>query len=65
MPATVANAVCGPQVNDTATAPPGTDLSTLNERPLNACCDVWGQCGLVYYSSGLSINYSYNILQHY
>lgn len=45
MPATVANAVCGPQVNDTATAPPGTDLTQLNQCPLNACCDVWGQCG--------------------
>lgn len=45
MPATIANAVCGPQVNDTAKAPPGTDLNTLNECPLNACCNVWGQCG--------------------
>ncbi|KAK1766312.1 killer toxin subunits alpha/beta [Phialemonium atrogriseum] len=45
MPATVPNAVCGPQVNNTAKAPPGADLSTLNECPLNACCDVWGQCG--------------------
>ncbi|KAF2634388.1 class V chitinase Chi100 [Massarina eburnea CBS 473.64] len=45
MPATVPNAVCGPQVNDTAKAPPGTDLSTLNQCPLNACCNVWGQCG--------------------
>jgi chitinase len=46
MPANVPNAVCGPQVNDTATAPAGTDLSTLNECPLNACCDIWGQCGI-------------------
>jgi chitinase len=45
MPATVPNAVCGPQVNKTAKAPPGADLSTLNECPLNACCDIWGQCG--------------------
>ncbi|KAJ8121082.1 hypothetical protein ONZ43_g2378 [Nemania bipapillata] len=45
MPATVPNAVCGPQVNDTAKAPPGTDLSTLNQCPLNACCNIWGQCG--------------------
>ncbi|KAH8658450.1 hypothetical protein BX600DRAFT_524945 [Xylariales sp. PMI_506] len=46
MPATIANAVCGPQVNGTATAPAGTDLSKLNECPLNACCDIWGQCGI-------------------
>ncbi|KAK4861521.1 hypothetical protein LT330_003556 [Penicillium expansum] len=45
MPATIPNAVCGPQVNDTVKAPPGTDLSTLNECPLNACCNIWGQCG--------------------
>ncbi|KGO46663.1 Peptidoglycan-binding Lysin subgroup [Penicillium expansum] len=45
MPATIPNAVCGPQVNDTVKAPPETDLSTLNECPLNACCNIWGQCG--------------------
>ncbi|KAJ6035923.1 hypothetical protein N7540_000202 [Penicillium herquei] len=46
MPSTISNAVCGPQVNGTATATHGTDLSTLNECPLNACCDIWGQCGI-------------------
>ncbi|KAK7990452.1 glycoside hydrolase [Apiospora arundinis] len=45
MPASIPNAQCGPQVNDTATPPPGTDLSTLNQCPLNACCNIWGQCG--------------------
>ena len=45
MPTTIDNAVCGPQVNGTTTAPHGTDLSTLNQCPLNACCDIWGQCG--------------------
>ncbi|KAJ5724680.1 glycoside hydrolase [Penicillium malachiteum] len=45
MPSVISNAVCGPQVNGTATAPHGTDLSTLNPCPLNACCDIWGQCG--------------------
>ncbi|KAM5439760.1 putative chitinase [Microsporum ferrugineum] len=45
MPAPVANAVCGPQVNNTAPSPPGTDLSQLNQCPLNACCNIWGQCG--------------------
>lgn len=46
MPSIISNAVCGPQVNGTATATHGTDLSTLNECPLNACCDIWGQCGI-------------------
>ncbi|KAL4907196.1 hypothetical protein BDW74DRAFT_175978 [Aspergillus multicolor] len=46
MPSVISNAVCGPQVNGTATAPHGTDLSSLNPCPLNACCDIWGQCGI-------------------
>ena len=45
MPAPVENAVCGPLVPDTPRAPPGTDLSLLNQCPLNACCNIWGQCG--------------------
>lgn len=45
MPAPVANAVCGPQVSNTGRPPPGTDLGTLNQCPLNACCNTWGQCG--------------------
>ncbi|KAI1120979.1 hypothetical protein F5Y10DRAFT_289094 [Nemania abortiva] len=45
MPAPVANAICGPQVPGTQTPPKGTDISTLNQCALNACCDVWGQCG--------------------
>jgi chitinase len=36
----IANAVCRPQMNNTPTAPYGTNLSTLNECPLNACCDI-------------------------
>jgi hypothetical protein len=43
MPAPVANALCGPQKPGTTPPPTGTDLSTLNPCPLNACCDVWGQ----------------------
>ncbi|KAI0182679.1 chitinase [Xylaria flabelliformis] len=45
MPAPVANALCGPQVPGTTKPPKGTDISKLNPCPLNACCDVWGQCG--------------------
>ncbi|KAJ3495624.1 hypothetical protein NLG97_g3256 [Lecanicillium saksenae] len=46
MPAPVSNAVCGPTVPGTPQPPKGTDLTTLNECPLKACCNVWGQCGL-------------------
>ncbi|KAF1819301.1 glycoside hydrolase family 18 protein [Dissoconium aciculare CBS 342.82] len=45
MPLPVPNTVCGPQVPGTPAAPPGTNLSTLNGCLLNACCDIWGQCG--------------------
>lgn len=45
MPAPLDNAVCGPQVP--GTKPPTGDekLADLNPCPLNACCDIWGQCG--------------------
>lgn len=43
MPAPLSNAVCGPQVPGTPTPPSGTNISSLNPCPLNACCDVWGQ----------------------
>ncbi|KAF2664834.1 glycoside hydrolase family 18 protein [Microthyrium microscopicum] len=46
MPAAVANALCGPTMPGTQTPAAGTDISTLNPCPLNACCDVWGQCGV-------------------
>jgi chitinase len=45
-PANVPNAICGPQANGTQ---PNSDISTwanLNQCPLNACCDVFGQCGI-------------------
>ncbi|CAK7212940.1 hypothetical protein SCUCBS95973_001630 [Sporothrix curviconia] len=47
MPAAVANAECGPQVPGTVAGPGGTyNLSGLNPCPLNACCDIWGECGI-------------------
>ncbi|KAG5952739.1 hypothetical protein E4U53_000009 [Claviceps sorghi] len=46
MPAPISNAVCGPQKPGTPVAAPGTDLSTLNPCPLNACCNSMGQCGV-------------------
>ncbi|KAE8404436.1 hypothetical protein BDV37DRAFT_293915 [Aspergillus pseudonomiae] len=46
MPNPVANAVCGPQVPGTETPKDTTDIAGLNPCPLNACCNVWGQCGI-------------------
>lgn len=46
MPATLSNAVCGPQVPGTKRPTDDTKLADLNPCPLNACCDVWGQCGI-------------------
>ncbi|KAJ6450604.1 class V chitinase-like protein [Mycena sanguinolenta] len=45
MPPPVTNAICGPQVPGTANPGAGANLSALNPCPLNACCDIWGQCG--------------------
>ncbi|KAK3934563.1 putative glycoside hydrolase [Diplogelasinospora grovesii] len=47
MPAPLANTVCGPQKPGTQAPTSGTvNISSLNPCPLNACCDVWGQCGV-------------------
>lgn len=46
MPAPLVSAVCGPQVPGTPVPPPETDLTTLNKCALNACCNIWGQCGM-------------------
>lgn len=47
LPAPIANAVCGPQVPGTSTTTTtGSSLASLNPCPLNACCDIWGQCGI-------------------
>ncbi|KAK9364399.1 hypothetical protein V1509DRAFT_78068 [Lipomyces kononenkoae] len=46
MPAVVMNAECGPQVSGTARPSNWSDISSLNPCPLNACCDIWGECGI-------------------
>ncbi|KAH7320966.1 putative glycosyl hydrolase, family 18 [Stachybotrys elegans] len=46
MPAIDPLAICGPTVNGTVQPPAGTNISSLNPCPLNACCNVWGNCGL-------------------
>jgi chitinase len=44
MPATVDNAVCGPQVPGTKRPTDGTELADLNPCSLKTCCNIWGQC---------------------
>lgn len=44
-PAPIPNAICGPQVPGTTPPTNGTNWALLNPCPLNACCDIWGQCG--------------------
>ncbi|KAH6688599.1 hypothetical protein F5X68DRAFT_168527 [Plectosphaerella plurivora] len=44
-PAPIENAVCGPQKPYKTKPAPVADLATLNPCPLNACCNIWGQCG--------------------
>ncbi|TQV98247.1 glycosyl hydrolases family 18 [Cordyceps javanica] len=46
MPDPIADAVCGPQVAGTKKPSDMSKISELNPCPLNACCDVWGQCGI-------------------
>ncbi|KAF2157187.1 glycoside hydrolase family 18 protein, partial [Myriangium duriaei CBS 260.36] len=47
-PAPVTGTVCGPQVPGTQKPTSGSpwDWAKLNQCPLNACCDQWGQCGV-------------------
>ncbi|KAL4945179.1 hypothetical protein BDV06DRAFT_219568 [Aspergillus oleicola] len=49
MPAVLPNAVCGPQAPNTTVdgdITDAVDLAALNPCPLNACCNIWGQCGI-------------------
>lgn len=46
-PDPIANAICGPQKPGTeAPTDSETDIADLNPCPLNACCNIWGQCGI-------------------
>ncbi|KAK6515917.1 hypothetical protein TWF281_004509 [Arthrobotrys megalospora] len=45
MPAAVTNAICGPQVPGSKPPATGNTLASLNPCKLNACCNIWGQCG--------------------
>ncbi|KAI1483610.1 glycoside hydrolase family 18 protein [Daldinia eschscholtzii] len=46
LPAPQKGAICGPTVPGTEQPPTGTNISDLNPCPLNACCNIWGQCGI-------------------
>jgi GH18 family chitinase len=45
MPPVDPGAVCGPQMPNTKRPDDMSKIGELNPCPLNACCDVWGQCG--------------------
>lgn len=45
-PAAIANAQCGPQKPGSEPPTDGSDISQMNPCPLNACCNIWGQCGI-------------------
>lgn len=45
MSAPLSNAICVPLVLVTQKPTNGTAWADLNPCPLNACCNVWGQCG--------------------
>ncbi|KAL2127503.1 hypothetical protein VTI74DRAFT_10626 [Chaetomium olivicolor] len=45
-PAPIPNAVCGPQKPGSKPPTDGSDIAKLNPCPLNACCNIWGQCGV-------------------
>lgn len=45
MPAPVPNAECGPMKSGSKRKG-NESLATLNPCPLNACCTIWGQCGI-------------------
>lgn len=46
MPAPYENAICGPVKPGTEKPTGDVKLEDLNPCPLNACCNIWGQCGI-------------------
>lgn len=46
MPAPIENAVCGPQKPNSTRPTDGRFIGNINPCPLNACCNIWGQCGI-------------------
>jgi len=46
MPYPIPNAVCGPTKPESAESVGHHTLFEVSPCPLNACCNVWGQCGI-------------------
>lgn len=46
LPAEIPNAVCGPMKPNSTAPRPGQELEDMNPCPLNACCNIFGQCGI-------------------
>ena len=46
LPAPQSNAICGPTKPGTKAPTGNTKIQDLNPCPLNACCNIWGQCGI-------------------
>jgi hypothetical protein len=46
MPFPIPNAWCGPTKRGSKPPSKGQELKDLNPCPLNACCNIWGQCGV-------------------
>jgi GH18 family chitinase len=45
-PNAIENAKCGPQKPGSKPPTDGSNIADMNPCPLNACCNVWGQCGV-------------------
>lgn len=45
-PDPIPNAVCGPQKFGSEPPTDGTDLADMKPCPLDACCNIWGQCSI-------------------
>ncbi|KAM0331444.1 hypothetical protein ACHAQA_003120 [Verticillium albo-atrum] len=45
-PAPIANAMCGPQKPGSKPPTDGSKIADMNPCLLNACCNIWGQCGI-------------------
>ena len=46
LPAPQSNAICGPTKPGTKAPKGDIKIQDLNPCPLNACCNIWGQCGI-------------------
>ncbi|ETS75025.1 hypothetical protein PFICI_13509 [Pestalotiopsis fici W106-1] len=45
-PASLPDAICGPQKPNSVDPKDDSDISKMNPCPINACCNIWGHCGI-------------------